>query len=353
MVALLCFAGVTTQSKDLSTQAAPPGTYGRLPLAFEANHGQVDGEVEFLAHGSGYQLFLTRGEAVLALMSPAAEPGTSAAVPTKMREARPVSDVKQAVVRITLDGAKPDPLGVGLEPLPGKVNYLRGNDRGNWQTNIPTYAKVSYESVYPGIDLVYYGNAERLEYDFIVAPGADPDDITVRFEGTDLVELKLEGDLVLSTSSGSVRFEKPVVYQERDGRRELLEGGYIRKGPHQIGFQVQAYDPARPLIIDPVLSYSTYLGAGSRFGNDVAVDVTGAAYVTGIGWNGDAFVAKLTPDGTRLEYVTYVGGSGVDEAIGIAVDTIGAAYIAGTPHQLIFPSCNLCKRHLPMWRMPS
>jgi hypothetical protein len=261
--------------------------------------------------------------------------------------------VKQAVVRMTLQGAKPNPQAVGLERLTGKVNYLRGNDPEKWRTNVPTYAKVKYDAVYPGIDLVYYGHERQLEYDFIVAPGADPDTITVEFEGADRVDLDAAGDLVLATVAGPVRFRKPVVYQESEGSRQSIAGDYVRKGPQRIGFHVAAYDAARPLIIDPVVRYATYLGGSDvDFGMDIAVDGTGAAYVTG--WtvspyfptksplqpslsNTDAFVAKLSPDGTALVYATYLGGHDADGGFDIAIDTGGAAYVAGTTISPDFP----------------
>jgi hypothetical protein len=322
---------------------------------FEANYGQADSQVQFLARGSGYQLFLTRGEAVLAFMPPAAESRASGGVPAKPRNAQPVRDIKQAVVRMTLQGAKRDPHAVGVEQLAGKVNYLRGNDPDKWRTNVPTYGKVRYEDVYPGIDLVYYGHERQLEYDFIVAPGADPDAITLSFAGADKVDLDEAGDLVLTTVAGPVRFQKPAVYQERDGSRQSVAGGYVSKGPQRIGFRLADYDTTQPLIIDPVLSYSTYLGGSlGDIGDDIAVDGTGAAYVTGstdspdfptksavqATYNRavDAFVAKLTPDGGALLYATYLGGGGTEEHVKIAVDASGAAYITGETTSADFPT---------------
>jgi hypothetical protein len=353
MVGLLLLAGDATQTADLSTRQTQPGPYGRLPLMFEANHGQADNRVQFLARGSGYQLFLTRAEAVMAFTSPATEPRASAGVPMKMREAQSVGDVKQAAVRMTLEGANPDPHAVGLEQLRSKVNYLRGNDPDEWQTNVPTYAKVRYESVYPGIDLVYYGHERQLEYDFIVAPGGDPDSITLSFEGADGVDLDAAGDVVLTTMAGPVRFQKPVVYQERDGRRQSVAGDYVRKDSHRIGFRVAEYDTTRSLIIDPVVSYATYLGGrGEDRETDIAVDGNGAAYVTGETTSPnfptlspirpamggfDAFVAKLSPDGTALVYLTYLGGSSYDSGTGIAVDATGSAVVVGHTSSSDFP----------------
>jgi hypothetical protein len=171
----------------------------------------------------------------------------------------------------------------GLEELPGKANYFIGSDPAKWRTNIPTYAKVHYRDVYLGIDLLYYGNQRQLEYDFVVAPGADPKKIVLGFEGADKLEIDAQGDLVLHTADGQIRQKKPLIYQEVDGVRTEIEGSYILKGANRFGFTVAAYDVNRPLIIDPVvLSYSTYLGgSGVDQGHGIAVDASGSAYVVG------------------------------------------------------------------------
>jgi hypothetical protein len=208
------------------------------------------------------------------------------------------------------------------------------------------------------VDLVYYGQSHQLEYDFVVAPGADPTIITLAFAGIDRVDVDAQGDLVLATAGRTLRFQKPVVYQEEDGRRHAIAGSYVRKGPHQVGFHVAAYNLARSLVIDPVLSYATFLG-GSGSENSagigaIAVDAAGRAYVTGStgssdfptvhplqpapGGGGDAFVAKLTADGSALVYATYLGGSSFDQGTGIAVDAAGAAYVTGTTESSDFPT---------------
>jgi hypothetical protein len=363
VVGLLFIAADATQTTDLAPRKTQPGPYGRLPFMFEANHGQADSQVQFFARGAGYQLFLSHGEAVLAFMPPAAESRASGRVPAKPRNAQPVRDTKQAVVRMTLQGAKPDPHAVGVEQLAGKVNYLRGNDPDKWRTNVPTYGKVRYEAVYPGIDLVYYGHERQLEYDFIVAPGADVNVIRLRFEGATHVAIDIRGDLVLSTAVGDVRFEKPLVYQNIDGVRRAIEGGYVSNGPgsHTIGFQVGPYDPYRPLIIDPILRYSTYVGgSGFDVATGIAVDATGAAYIAGttespdfpissalepmlLGF--DAFVAKFTADGA-LVYSTFLGGSLGDEGRDIAVDANGGVYILGATNSSDFPTLNATQ---PTW----
>jgi hypothetical protein len=345
----------------MPTTAAPliaSETYGRLPLHFEANRGQTHEDVRFLARGSGYSLYLTAGEAVLVLTKPNADAkrelrSTSERLSTQVR-ATPV------VVRMSLVDAAPTPLVSGLDELPGKANYFVGNDPAKWRTNVSTYARVHYREVYPGIDLVYYGNQRQLEYDFVVAPGADPKRITLGFDGAQRLEIDAEGALVLHAAGGTVRQRKPVMYQEIVGARTPIEGGYVLKGANRVGFEVAAYDSARPLTIDPVLIYSTYLGgSGSDVSLGIAVDAAGAAYVTGAttslnftanctfpctvldatrSGSQDAFVSKLNAAGTALVYSTYLGGSGSESGLGIAVDTAGNAYVTGVTDSTNFPT---------------
>jgi hypothetical protein len=355
--------GVSAEPRSVAAQSDVTTTdlknaYGRLPLSFEANRGQTDARVEFFSRGPGYNLFLTRsGEAVLALRksAPRHDPRHSPDSAGKVRlQTQGVGS--QAVLRMKLVSANKTPRVESAEELPGKANYFIGNDPKNWRTNIPTYARVKYHAVYSGVDLVYYGNQQQLEYDFVVAPGADPTSITIGFEGAEKLSLDDDGDLVLTPRDGEVRFQKPVVYQEIDGVRRKVSGRYTLKGAHQIGFQVAAYDGSRPLIIDPTLIYSTYLG-GSNFdsGGGIAVDASGNAYVTGdtqsnnfptiagafdmvFAGPSDAFVAKLDPAGSALIYSTYLGGSNVDLGAGIALDASFNAYVAGYTASTNFPT---------------
>jgi hypothetical protein len=330
--------------------------YGQLPLSFAPNRGQTNSQVKFLSRGAGYQLFLTATEAVLALQqsSPRAK-----SAPKKSQEKVKVKKTAPTVLRMQLLGANPAPEISGVERLPGQVNYLQGKDPAQWHTQIPTYAQVKYQGVYPGIDLLYYGQQRQLEYDFIVAPGAHPRTIRLAFEGAKKLEINAEGELVLKTSGGPVRFQRPVMYQTIGGTRREVAGGYMLTAPHEVGFQVATYDTSQPLIIDPVLSYSTYLGGnGWDEAYDIAVDGSGQAYVAGgtestnfpvtaeafqmmpSGGSTDyseAFVAKLSADGSRLVYATYLGGSNGDEAYGIAVDGQGQAYVAGYTGSDNFP----------------
>jgi hypothetical protein len=317
-------------------------SYGKLPLHFEANQGQTHKDVRFLARGPGYGVYLTPGEAVLVLTRADAK-----------REAQP--QAKPVALRISLVGAARKPRVSGLEELPGKANYFIGKDQSQWRTDVPTYARVHYREIYPGIDLVYYGNQRQLEYDFVVAPGADPSKIVLGFKGADKLEIDAEGNLVLHAAGNDIRQHKPVIYQEVDGIRREIDGGYVLKSGKRVGFQLAAYDTSRALVIDPVvLSYSTYLGgSGSESGFGIAVDADGNAYVTGyagsipttsgafqpaLRGSLNAFVTKLNSAGSALVYSTFLGGSGTDGGAGIAVDTSGNAYITGGTSSTDFPT---------------
>jgi hypothetical protein len=305
--------------------ARQPGraSYGTLPLSFEVNQGQSDERVKFLSRGKGYSLFLTPAEAVLRLR------GTS-------------------VVRMRLLGSNPHPELTGLDPLPGKSNYFIGSDPTRWQRDVPSYARVKYAGVYPGIDLVYYGNQRELEYDLVVAPGADPRRITLAFDGVRKLSLDPSGRLVLETSEGDLVQHAPVIYQDIGGTRRQVDGRYVLRASRRVGFEVARYDTTRPLIIDPVLTYSTYLGGGGNdVGNAIALDGARNAYMTGVtdsinfpgvgagsiqlAPNGstDVFVTKLNAAGNALVYSTYLGGSNGDIGFAIAVDAEGNAYVTG------------------------
>src|SRR5262249_23354674 len=233
-------------------------TYAKLPLSFEANQGQAAASVKFLARGRGYSLALSPSEAVLLL----AQPASQGADPQQLGQGQesPAAQAHGSTLRMTMVDAQPAPSLTGEGALPGTVNYFIGNDPQHWRTAIPTFAKVRATGVYPGIDLVYYGTQGQVEYDFVVAPGADPGLIRLAFDGVQELHLEAEGALVLRTAGGEVRWQPPVIYQEVAGSRETIAGRYVRTGPQQVGFEVARYDTSRPLVIDPVLSYSTYLG---------------------------------------------------------------------------------------------
>jgi len=317
-------------------RAHPPVPYGTLPLAFEANHGQAHKPVAFLAHGGRVSLQLTPSEILLA------------ADPLAGEAAR-----QRSFVRLRFHGGSRAPRIQGGEPLPGVVNYFRGSDPNRWLTGIPTYAKVRYEGLYPGIDLVCYGTQGQMEYDLVVAPHADPRRIRLTVTGAGPGRLDARGDLLLRTSAGEVRLSRPAVYQDVDGVRTPVRSGFTLGPRGAVRFRLAAYDAARPLVIDPVLIFSTYLGgAGNDIAGGVAVDASGNAYVTGVttsldfpvagpygtpGRSFDAFVAKLDPTGSTLLYSTYLGGSELDAAEAIAVDRDGNACITGHTQSSDFP----------------
>jgi hypothetical protein len=328
-------------------------------LRFEPNEGQTASQIQFTANGPGYSLFLTGGDAVIELRS-GGTTATGAAT----------------ALRMQVVGANPDIQGVGLDQLSGKVNYFIGSDPAKWRVDIPTYRAVQFDHLYHGINLVYYGNQQQLEYDFVVAPGADPSIIRLELSGADDVGLDAQGNLVMRSGSQDIIQHKPTVYQDLNGSRQLIPASFVltpddsattthhspltthQLSTHELTFELGSYDPTQPLVIDPVLSYSTYLG-GSRdddaFG--VAVDATGAAYVTGAtfspdfpttigayqgangGNNENAYIDKLDPTGTSLVYATYLGGSGgLDRANAIAVDAGGNAFVTGRVNSTDFPT---------------
>jgi hypothetical protein len=355
VVLTLTFAGASAASSETSPSEAfrhspLPGPaierevsqiFGQLSLSFEANQGQTDPRVRFFSRGNGYSLFLTSTEAVLALRAPTA---------------RATDSASQAVLRMTIVGANAAARVSGLEKRPGKMHYLAGRDARHWRTNVATYAKVSYRAIYPGVDLVYYGNGHHLEYDFIVAPGVDPGTIALRFEGARELSIDDRGDLVLRLGDGEIRQPKPVIYQETDGARRQVDGEYKMLGKDQVGFSVAAYDVTRPLVIDPILIYSTYLGGrGIDLGLGVAVarDRDGNAYVTGFTNSPDfpttpgafhtinridAFVTKLNRTGSKLVYSTFLGGNALDFGGGIVVDHDGHAFVTGGTQSPDFPT---------------
>ena len=352
--------------------------YGKLPMTFEANWGQTDGRVKFLSRGRGYTVFLTVREAVLALQpaSDAAQPfvqengiwrnAGAAFLPAVWAWSRAEYKTEQvdggrspAVLRMRLVGANTAAQPEGLRELPGKRNYFIGNDPKKWHRRVPTYAQVRYKDAYPGIDLVYYGNQGQLEYDFVVAPGASPKAITLAMTSTGDKPLRINeaGDLVASLDERQVHFLKPLVYQGSGTEKAYVDGQYVLKGQHNVAFEIGSYDHSKALIIDPTLSYSTYLGgSGDDDGYGIAVDSAGNAYVTGQtvstdfptsnawqptkGGAYDAFVAALDPTGTTLLYSTYLGGSANDVGHGIAVDSVGDAYVTGFTLSTDFPTSN-------------
>jgi uncharacterized protein (TIGR03437 family) len=325
-----------------SLSGAQPGRplaagYANLALSFERNAGQADRDMLFLARSGACAIDLTADGMVFTLH------GRS----------------RSMTVKMALKGNRNvEAIPFPEDELPGRVNYLIGNDPARWRTGVPTFSRVRYRNVYRGIDLIYYGSQRQLEYDFVVAPGADPQSIRLRFEGAAQLRVTSDGDLVATTSGGSIEMHKPVVYQEADGARKAVAGTFAVTSGRTVGFRLGTYDHRKPLVIDPVLVFSTFLGGSvADVANAITTDPAGNIYVAGgtrspdfpvtpgalqntpkgASGLGSAFVTKLDPAGTSLIFSTYVGGTGGDAAYGLAVDSAGDAYIVGQTASKDFP----------------
>ncbi|MCW3095456.1 MAG: hypothetical protein JWL77_1074 [Chthonomonadaceae bacterium] len=352
---------------SLSPKSPITRDFGRLPLSFESNQGQTNGQVRFLTHNGDSALFLTPTEAVFAMpaqplrrsrMQTSLHPGT------KARRAAETS--ARVALRMQMVGANSSASVVQQQPLPGRVNYFIGKDPSKWHAGVPTFGRVGFHQVYPGVDLVYYGNQRHLEYDFVVAPHADPRQITLHFAGAQGVRVNTAGDLVVRTAGRELKWQKPTVYQQdKTGKHAVAARFRLKRLPNGqagVSFALGRYDASRPVVIDPVLLYSTFLGGSGAFGdyaNAIAIDNSGNAYITGSAFSTDfpttagafqriqkagafaanAFVTKLNSTGTALVYSTFVGGSGSngEQSSAIAVDSNGNAYITGATHSTDYP----------------
>ena len=321
----------------LALSAAIAAARSPLPVAFEAHQGPADPQVRFTARTGGTSLALLEdGGAVLS---------------------HPGADGKPHAVRLRLDGALPCPQAVG-EGERGEANYFLGNDKSRWRTGIPTWDRVRYSAVWPGIDLVYYAQEGRFEHDFVVAPGADPGAVTLRFEGlgTETPDVRVDSDGDLQLAGGELTLQAPRIYQEVGGTRQPVAGRYVPAGPGRVRIAVEAYDTEKPLVIDPVIVFSSFLGGSDLDGvEEVAVDSAGNTYVTGRTVSNDfplvnpafsthqgyeIFIAKISADGSHLIYSTYLGSSENDQPLGIAVDAAGDAYVSGWVSATDFPVLN-------------
>jgi hypothetical protein len=327
--------------------AAAEIDYGKIPMSFEENLGQAEAEVKFLSRGNGYALFLTGDEAVFALKKAANQKGE----PDKSDKTSARNS--QAILKMKLSGANHSPQIAGKNETAAKSNYFRGEKKENWRENVPNFSRVEYREVYSGIDQIFYGSGTALEYDFVVAPNAEAEKIAVNFEGAENLKIDENGDLILTVDGEEIRQKKPFAYQEIAGEKREIAANYeIRNSESKIenrnvGFKLGEYDRSLPLVIDPVLVYSTYLGGtGADAGNDIAVDAQGNAYVTGLTWSanfpvknalkttadinrGDVFVTKINANGSQIVYSTFIGGSFGDIGHGIDVDNEGNAYVTG------------------------
>lgn len=350
---------------DAAKQARANEVFGKLPLQFEANAGQVDPKVKFVSRGAGYTLFLTATETVLALQNTGSRLRGENSAASSLKSKKPQHGVqtRQAtVLQMKLVDANAAPAIRGVEELPGHANYFVGADPAKFHMGVATYGRVRYESVYKGVDLIYYGNQQQLEYDFVVAPGGDARQIKLVFDGADKVEVDTNGDLVLRVGNEVVRQHKPVIYQQVDGERRVIAGRYVQTNRRQVGFEIEKYDATRPLVIDPVLSYATYLGTNAEFIRAVVADADGNVYVAGstnslnfpvtsnalqkklasaqtaTGYlPSDAFVAKINQSGTALVFSTYLGGDNTDLSTNLALDAANNLYLSGITDSTNFP----------------
>ncbi|HEU4388988.1 MAG TPA: SBBP repeat-containing protein, partial [Blastocatellia bacterium] len=352
---------------------------GKMPISFEPNQGQTDPRVRFIARGEDYSVYLTSTEVVLALATRKRGNALLRGEGIAHTPGDPFpqqASTSNCVLRMKLLGANPEPSIYGLDRLHSTSNYFIGDDPAKWRTGIPSFARIKYQDIYPGVDLLCYGDPDNFEYDFAITPGVDPNCIRLNFAGADKIEVDAAGDLVTSMPGGQVREHRPLVHQVIDGARRMIPSRYVldeidsltgdsasAMRSWNVRFEVGPYDVSRDLIIDPALEFSTYLGGkGDDEGNAITLDSAGNAYVIGFtdspnfptanaaqrangGGLQDAFVAKVDPSGTRLLYSTFIGGNGQDNGNAIAVDAAGNAYITGYTGSTNFPTLNAMQRN--------
>ncbi len=348
---LIAVGWLTWPSRNALHNNYNTAAYGQLPLSFAVERERA------VTRGAGYSVALTGQTAVVQLRQPVAQE-----VVSQTDVLNTLAEARVAQVRMQLLNARTVTQATPLAPLPGRVNYFLGNDPQAWRTAVPTYAQVKYEDVYPGVDLLWYGNQRQLEYDFLVAPGADPRVIELEFAGIEELEIDAAGELLLHTAAGTLRQHKPVVYQPLpNAEQRAVAGAYVQTAANRVAFQLGDYDAQLPLVIDPVLVYGTFFGGSSEeISADIAVDQAGNAYIVGSTASADftkvnpaqgnlrgivdVFVAKLNPSGNGLVYATYLGGAnsgqGGEVGFGIAVDTNGNAYVTGLTSSSDFPRLN-------------
>ena len=306
--------------------------YGELPLSFQAGRSHTS---SYIARGQGYLISVGSSDLTIGV--------------------QPSQALPLSTIRLQFLGAR-QTTAVPEAPLPGKVNYIIGSDPKKWDLGLPTFERVRYRDLYPGVDVVYYGNQQHLEFDLDVRPGARPDAIRLKFEGVSKVAVDETGSIVLGSRVGELTLKAPVVYQEIAGRRQKVNAKYRRVSNGEIGFELGAFDHTQSLVIDPTIVYSTFVGGGSSYSypQAIAVDSSNNAYIAGYTYaadfptvspaiagyhgNSDGFITKLNSTGTALVYSTYIGGTGYDEFYGIAVDGSGTAWVTGQSNSTDFPT---------------
>lgn len=359
----LAFMG-TNIEKSVSTMPKLAATHTntvnliKLPLMFESNQGQTNENVRFITRTGDFTMYFTPSEMVFDFRTPMAINEAHG----KMKQFSHSSYISNSVIRMQFVDANLHATVTGKELLPAKSNYFIGSDSTKWQTNVSNYAKVNYQNLYNGIDMVFYGKNNQLEYDIRVAPGADPHKAQLQFTGNKKIVIDEKGDLKVYTQENQLLFmHKPVIYQMIDGKKKSVTGQFVLDKHNHIGFSIGQYDKAKELIIDPVLAYSTYLGGSEdNAGLGIAVDnqLDPSSYVTGYTKSTDfpvvgayqsvnkgpgrtAFVTKINNEGSAIIYSTYLGGSGGnDEGFAIAVDNVSSAYITGETNSKDFPVKN-------------
>lgn len=364
-IALLTWlpAGASTLASPASPGSLPPAGW---PLFFEPGSAANHTVTNFLARGPNYQLVLAPAEADFILRKPELAPPSGSVRRDQSLELRSAA---VRAVRISFPGANSQALISGADQMEGKVNYLVGNNPAHWRAQVPMFAKVEVKSLYPGVDLIYYGSHRQLEYDFRLDPGTDPSQISLRFQGVDGLSITPAGELIVRVGQDELRQHPPVVYQLARGVRRHVPGRYQIKEPHTVSFAIGSYDRHFPLVIDPVFSYATFFGGnGGDTGLSIKVDQSGSVYLAGetlstqFPWgivgapfqsqlhsgavNMDAFVAKLDNTGSRLLYFTYLGGSRDDGAYDLAIDPAGNAYLTGFTVSPDFPTKNALFSHI-------
>jgi hypothetical protein len=356
---LVCLGAPGSRGATAIRPATGITSLGPQSVSFEANIGQAGDSARFIARGPAYYFSLSPTEATISLRKFDAAPTPARSVKGRARDDAAVSFRS---VRLEFLGANPLAEISGESELPGRVNYFLGSDAAKWRTGVPLFSRVRVTDMYPGISLLHYGNQQHLEYDFEVAPEANPSAIALRFSGADRLTIDPQGDLILSLGADEIRQPKPVIYQQVGQQRKEIWGGYVLTDPQTVKFEIGDYDPHLALVIDPVLSYSTYYGGSGRdTAWGVAVDANGFVYVagetmaglptttgtptnqyggTGTGLHGDAFVAKFDRSFSNVIFLTYIGGGFDDVARSVVVDAGGSAYITGYTCSPDFPQAN-------------
>ena len=354
-------AGITRPRIAIAPQVSA-ATYAKLPLAFEPNRGQADPRAQYIAHTPGASVFLTStGAAVRAVRSNRSMRSHNGAALANIR-----STMSGFAVTMNFPGANPHAAASATDRLPGVSNYFIGNKPANWKTGIPNFAKVRYDSIYPGIDLVYYGNRGQLEYDLIVKPGADAGAVRLAFNGADALEFNSAGDAIVKSGVNEMVLRRPIGYQPDGSGQTPVAVSYYKTGRDTLGVRLTKYDRTRPLIIDPTLIYSTYLGDDFAEAQAVAINPSvgavvagwiaqGSSYPTTTGPFGpaagsaNAVVTEFNASGTALAYSAVFGGSedettvagtSTDEALGVALDSSGNIYLTGFTNAVDFPTIN-------------